>query len=867
MKRNLVTFSLILALGLWAGTFTGCRDYDNDLATHSTQIDNLQERVRILETLKSWAEEQLSTLGSEDADLKKQIDALNEALTQANADIGTIDDNTDLIALENKMNALVAGSTLTVAQIEAKLKTLADADYQKQIDALTAALVQANAEIATLGATGEELAALKDNVSALVNGSTLTVSQIEAQLKALTNADYQGQIDALKDALAKIETSAGNNASQELAELIEKVAALQAYIDGLPADLVGESDLEAWFQANHGSEISDLEDALRALIAAKADASALTSLEETVDALEETVAELAAEIESMALSQIQSIVYLPEFADGRKPVTGSTDGGQLTIDPFTMDFLVTPASGAALFDGAGSFEGIFNSVALTRAMAGTVPATFVSATDEGVLTVSFTPEALTKPQANEGLQIALRIALESGENLSSQFVNLEIASTQTSFALRPLEADALSDLETRYGTTLRFEMVNTGASLEELGITSSQTWALGSQSEAGIWTTYGSNASTITAQSDLDAGEIYLCYDATEEKAWLLVGPQVNGMAGADLFVMNAEGTDKAVFPFDENTVALCVSDVTANYNYSAPSIQNVSCTMPLPGDVITLTGVNLQHAGAIWFPSSSGEVQATDYTLVDNSTLRVTVPVGAGDKSGTIRMESNGDVLSPTMFYTEGLFLHDFTEVQTGANNNTAVISDPDAIVLLTGLPRNPEYVLAIPSVAADFAVASSNSVSSGASTPFFRFLAGKGLQNVIDNPANSITGATELSTLAIQFDVYMPQPWTSGAIVLKMHKDMGTTDGSRVKCLTPSYKGGAYTFGGWETFTIKFSDFRTLSLGTLDEYIASTISVTQQSFLAFCNYDVNSDYTPSDLTGFQFFVANVRLVPLPVE
>jgi hypothetical protein len=300
------------------------------------------------------------------------------------------------------------------------------------------------------------------------------------------------------------------------------------------------------------------------------------------------------------------------------------------------------------------------------------------------------------------------------------------------------------------------------------------------------------------------------------------------------------------------------------------PSIKSVSYTMPLPGDVITVTGSNLLQVDEIWFPSASGEVQATDYTLVSNSKLTVTVPASAGGKSGAIRVGSTGDSsFSPAyMFYREGVFLHDFTEVQTGANNNATVISDPDAIALLTGLTRNPEYVLAIPSVAADFAVASSNSVGSSASTPFFRFLAGKGLQNVIDNVTgeNDITGATELLNLAIQFDVYMPRPWTSGAVVLKMNKDMGTTDGSRVKCLTPTYKGGAYTFGGWETFTVNFNDFKTLSLGTLEAYITSTISPTTQAFLAFCNYNVNGDYTPSALTGFQFFVANVRLVPTTV-
>lgn len=301
------------------------------------------------------------------------------------------------------------------------------------------------------------------------------------------------------------------------------------------------------------------------------------------------------------------------------------------------------------------------------------------------------------------------------------------------------------------------------------------------------------------------------------------------------------------------------------------PSIKSVSYTMPSPGDVITITGSNLLQVDEIYFPSSAGEVQATEYTLASNSKIQVTVPQGVGDKSGAIRIGSTGDsFFSPAyMFYKEGVFLHDFTEVQTGANNNASVISDATTIANLTGLTNNPDYMLAIPSAAADFAVAASNTVGSTSGTPFFRFLGGKGLQNVIDNVTgeNDITGATELLNLAIQFDMYMPQPWSSGAVVLKMNKDMGTTNGSRVKCLTPANVGGGpYTFSGWETFTINFSDFPTLSLGTLNDYVTSTITGTTQAFIAFCNYDVNADYTPSALTGFQFFVANVRLVPTTV-
>jgi predicted nucleic acid-binding Zn-ribbon protein len=519
MKHIFKKLTLLIASGLFVASVAGCKDDGGVDPAPKAEVDALKEQVKILETFKTWAEGTVSTLGGEDTDLEAQIEALNKALAKANSEIATMGGGKEEIeAMKKKMNALLAGSTLTVAQIEAKLKAMAEADYQSQIDALKKAL----------------------------------------------------------DGIKNSSSSSGNGSSQELTNVIRKVAALQAYIDGLPKDLVGKADLEAWFQANHGSDIKNLDEALRALIAEKADASALTSLEETLSALEGIVAGLAARIESMALSRIQSIVYMPEFDHGRHPVTGSVGDGVLLLEPFTMNFLISPAGGAALFDGAGTFEGVFNSVATTRAMAGTVPATFVSATEEGVLTLSFAPEAIPVATENTGMQIALRARLETGENLSSDFVTLRIAMQEYSYdvALRSLPTQPITDLVTLYKTTLRFEVSNAQTPMTNLGVTASQAWTVGQHSDGGGWTTYGDpgKLQTITKESDLAAGEMYLCYDAAENKSYLLVGPQIHGLSDATLFAMNAAGTDKQLFDRGgSNTGALYVVNVGANYEVQLP--------------------------------------------------------------------------------------------------------------------------------------------------------------------------------------------------------------------------------------------------------------------------------------------------------
>lgn len=297
------------------------------------------------------------------------------------------------------------------------------------------------------------------------------------------------------------------------------------------------------------------------------------------------------------------------------------------------------------------------------------------------------------------------------------------------------------------------------------------------------------------------------------------------------------------------------------------PGVNSVSYTLPKPGDKIYLDGLYLGATTEINFPGPSGEVKATQYTIISDKRIEVTVPAGVGSVSGSIRIVADGDIYhSPAyMFYSQGVFLKTFLETDVlvpGTYANTKVYSDPIQIAALTGLTSNPDNIIAIPEVAKNIAVATSTGISSN----FFKFYAYKGFNNVIANSNGGITKASKLENLAIQFDLYMRNPWNSGVIAFKMNKNNNGKNAQYIYNVVPWTTTNPYTFdNGWRTITVKFSDFPSLALGTLDSYITTITNNKYEALVSFANYDMNADgHTPQALTNFQMYIANIRLVPI---
>lgn len=296
------------------------------------------------------------------------------------------------------------------------------------------------------------------------------------------------------------------------------------------------------------------------------------------------------------------------------------------------------------------------------------------------------------------------------------------------------------------------------------------------------------------------------------------------------------------------------------------PGVNSVSYTFPKPGDKIFLDGLYIGSTTEIYFPGTSGDVQATEFNIISDNKIEVTVPSGVGDVSGAIKIVADGDIYySPAyMFYNQGVFLKTFLETDVlvpGNYTNTKVYSDPVQIAALTGLTNNPDNIMAIPEVAKNIAAATGNGISSN----FFKFYAYKGFNKVIANSNGEITKDSNLADLAIQFDLYMKNPWESGAVTFKMNKNSNAVNSQYIYHITPWTATNPYTFdSGWRTITVKFSDFPNLALGRLESYITTITNNNYEALVAFANFDMNKDgHTPKALTNFQMYIANVRLVP----
>ena len=313
------------------------------------------------------------------------------------------------------------------------------------------------------------------------------------------------------------------------------------------------------------------------------------------------------------------------------------------------------------------------------------------------------------------------------------------------------------------------------------------------------------------------------------------------------------------------------------------PNVTAVSYTMPKPGNVIRLTGVNLLSEAEVYFPSASGEVKGTVQDAApDGTSMDVLVPAGVGDKEGYLRVVSEGNevtVRGIVMFYNKGVFLREFTddELKLGSvsgtlTQNKSALYNPSSRPANDINPVNPDYFICLKNASIPV------TTTSGAHGAYLRFNTKAQIEKVLATNTD-ITANTLVKDIVVQIDMYMPSPWMSGMLAWRVNKDGGSVNGSQIYNLAPWTVGNPLNFHGeWRTFTYKFTDFaftddkETLTLGVWMSKYAMNGSSVYTSLLTFVNGNFISkvpdpqwDCVP--ITDFEMNLANMRLVPLTLK
>ena len=315
------------------------------------------------------------------------------------------------------------------------------------------------------------------------------------------------------------------------------------------------------------------------------------------------------------------------------------------------------------------------------------------------------------------------------------------------------------------------------------------------------------------------------------------------------------------------------------------PGVTGISYTMPKPGNVIRLTGVNLYDRAKVFFPSSAGEKEGIVQSVSSDSTsMDVLVPEGVGDKAGYIRIESEGadvEVKGIVMFYKQGVFLQEFTdeELKLGGPSgspmayNKSALYNPDNRPANDTHPVNPDYFICFKS--------SSVPVSTSNHGAYLRFSTRSQLEKLLEKTDIGITKETLIKDIAMQVDMYMPDSWISGMLAWRVNKDGGGLNGTRNINIAPWRVDNPFDFNGeWQTFTYRFTDFildtageaETMTLGAwLSKYAityTSLFTFSNGNFMYKHGQTADPQWNCVNITDFEMSLANMRLVPLvPIE
>lgn len=405
----------------------------------------LDERLTTAEKAIQTATGDIADLKTVDAEIKAELKTISENLTAVTGDVESLKQfvmqmtewSMKVQTAIDTLNTQIEGINKSIAALEADVKRIDEVnaaqqgeikdlqDFQALAEAKFTALEKADADLATLIATTAEtlrgeLADYKDEVEkdfeeaykAIAENAT-AIAELKADLKAkydelvakdqalaaaikenkdlIASAELrietlEGQVEEIQsklDALTAEYNSFKQEALAAIAAAVERIGKLEGRATKLEADLTALQGEVAAFKAAYDLHVA----AYEAFVVATN--TAISNLQGLVDDV---------------INRIQSIVYVPDYNDGKITVDYITFGGDILGGTTKIVYQVYPVEGAkAIADAfADPYNGFELSLELeglkTRANEGpAMKINSVTAAENGRLTVE--AAALNFPEA------------------------------------------------------------------------------------------------------------------------------------------------------------------------------------------------------------------------------------------------------------------------------------------------------------------------------------------------------------------------------------------------------------------------------------------------------------------------------------
>jgi hypothetical protein len=340
------------------------------------------------------------------------------------------------------------------------------------------------------------------------------------------------------------------------------------------------------------------------------------------------------------------------------------------------------------------------------------------------------------------------------------------------------------------------------------------------------------------------------------------------------------------------NTISLIKDQANLTYSFnirsSAPSIKNVSNTMPKTGEPIIVSGDGLDEITRVVFPGNvevtSGITQSTD-----GSYFIVNMPDNVSEQGGSIFAEgANGGAYSPAYFnYKRGVILDFDGKGQHGHwGSSASMIKPEDLLSAPIGEGNTSQGTYCVLPADKQLPVAAAKNRCAEVWT------AGNGVDDWSEETLG-IAFTTPINQVGFQFDMFVPEsnPWSeSGFLKICLINGLNggewaSSDNKQAYNVVPwiqNNKSMPYYSTGWVTVTIPFSKFYVFAtnknLASLT--FADVVGLRDKaSYKNFGFYFENSDFTLDKVTGkesdatveflsketsVRVYVDNWRVVPL---
>ena len=279
---------------------------------------------------------------------------------------------------------------------------------------------------------------------------------------------------------------------------------------------------------------------------------------------------------------------------------------------------------------------------------------------------------------------------------------------------------------------------------------------------------------------------------------------------GYDTYFNNALMTDNNIWvtlnketPVDKanesvrNTILLVKDNTQLSYPFTiraaAPAITSVDNTLPMPGETVTVFGLNLQETTKVTLP---GDIEVTDGIVSDEDGkwFSFTMPSGVTEAGAIVSEGANGTAITPDFFNNNKCFVINFGG--TGEMGGWSATFSSDDLVddpLNTGRGKVvqilPESLLA------------EGPLKAGANAKGFWTAGNDNANDDWNRMTSYIPGSTPADSVALQFDVYCPEPWDlSGQLEITIQNNLSNY-GYGSACTKPSkdYINQAYAWVPW--------------------------------------------------------------------